>query len=325
MKINVRKIIESANQIAERKDNSRHDAIASDAHTIINLLIQTVKTFIGVHIQILNALESKKEIDFFQPLLNQLMELKRNGFNTNNTGPEKGVSFATQTIGVKKTIICNNPGEEQGVTYLGQYENKTLVLYMSDVVLGIKQLAKWYMYINPIGRINKMLYSPSQTQVFKNDITNLLESYNNNIIRNIKNLESLIFHELAHSYDDQQPAKTSAKTSVLHADNSQREKVNAKPVITHADYNNLNSETNAIFFEYLPRFVREYKDKGKDMKTFIPYVKDVVTHNESLNSVNMNKFLSRLYSFLTQNTDEQQKMTINKLEGYKLNKITLPK
>lgn len=313
--------MESANQIAERKDNSRHDAIASDAHTILNSVIQTIKTFIGTHIQILNALESRKEIDFFQPLLNQLTELKRSGFNTNNTGPEKGVSFITHTVGVKKTIICNSSGEEQGITYLGQYEDETLVLYMSDLTVGIKQLARWYMYVNPVGRINKMISNSEQNQTLKDDITNLLESYNKSIIGNIQNLESLIFHELTHSYDGQQPAKTNADTSVLHADNSQREKVNAKPVVTHADYNNLNSETNAIFFEYLPRFVREYKEKGRDMKTFIPYAKDIITHNESLNPVNTNKFLSRLYSFLTQNTDEQQQLTIDRLNNYKSNKI----
>lgn len=317
MKISVRNLMESVNTLSERNDAPRHEAIAADAHTILNFVIQTTKQFIGTHIQILNALENNEEPSAFESLLLQLNELKRSGFNPNDNGPEKGVRFITRTTGVTKTIICQNPGQEQGMNYLGQYEGETLTLYMTDFTAAIKRLARWFMYISPANRINKMLLNPTENQSLKVDINSLLTHYNNAIIGDVQNLESLISHELAHSYDGQQAAKTAPDSTVLNADSSQRDKVNAKPTVTHADYNNINSETNAIFFEYLPRFIREYKQKGQDMKTFIPYVKDIVGSNEELNPANMKKFLSRLYTFLTQTTDEQQEEAITKLKNYK--------
>lgn len=321
MKISVRNLMESINTLSERNDSNRHEAIAADAHTILNFIIQTTKQFIGTHIQILNALENNEESSVFEPFLVQLNELKRSGFNPNDNGLEKGVRFITRTTGVTKTIICQNSGKEQEMDSLGQYKDETLTLYMTEFTAAIKRLARWFMYISPVNRINKMLSNPAENQSLKADINTLLAQYNSAIIGDVQNLESLITHELAHSYDGQQAAKTAAGSTVLNADSSQREKVNAKPVVTHADYNNINSETNAIFFEYLPRFIREYKEKGQDMKTFIPYVKDVVGSNEELNPANMKKFLSRLYTFLTQTSDEQQEKAVASLKNYKANNM----
>jgi hypothetical protein len=236
----------------------------------------------------------------------------------------EGVEILTPATFVKRTIICDNPGEEKGMNYLGVYQGDAMYLYMTQLNAGLLKVGNWFVGNNSTSSLETLKINGIAQKKLSRDLNATLTAFNKEISGNAREVEALISHEIAHSHDEHTPAKTLPGASVLAADQKNRDKLNAKPTITNPEYNALNSETNAIFFEYLPRFSREYMERGKDLKTFIPYVRDIVQHNEGLAGTNLKKFLSRLYTFLKSSSDAQLKTAISRLDGYKtgqLNKV----
>ena len=301
--------------LAERDDTSRHDEIAKDSHSIITTVIQTIKSFIGLNVQLYNAIKSQSADT--QTLLGNLSRIASESMviTLNNT------TFPVSGKTVNRFIIDNPKANADSAGAAGYYEDNAITIFNQKLSFGIYALAQQFSTDRASKNLHYMQEKGLGVDKFKSQINDLLTEFNRTIVNDARNLEMFIYHELTHNYDENTPAKTAPGLNVMSADAAKREKMNAKMSDSVADYNNLNTETNAIFFEYLPRFIREYKEKGQNMKTFIPYVKDIMDHNEGLNPVNMKKFLSRLYTFLTNTSDEQQQDAITRLKNYKAGKV----
>lgn len=315
MKISVRKLMESV--ITERDDTTRHDEIGKDSHSIITTVIQTIKGFIGLNVQLYNAIKDPSANTDTQSLLSDLSQITSDSMKitVNNT------TFQVSAKNVNQFIIDNPKTNPDSAGAAGYYQDSTITIFNQKLSFGIYVLAQQFSTDRANKNLHYMMEKGLGIDKLKAQINDLLVEFNRAIVKNSRNLEMFMHHELTHNYDENTPAKTAPGLNVMSADAVKREKMNTKTTDVIADYNNLNTETNAIFFEYLPRFIREYNEKGRDMKSFIPYVKDVIDYNEGLTTDNMKKFLSRLYTFLTNTSDEQQQDAITRLKNYNGNNM----
>lgn len=315
MKISIRKLMESV--ITERDDTTRHDEIGKDSHSIITTVIQTIKGFIGLNVQLYNAIKDPSANTDTQSLLSDLSRITSDSMKitVNNT------TFQVSAKNVNQFIIDNPKTNSDSAGAAGYYQDSTITIFNQKLSFGIYVLAQQFSTDRANKNLHYMMEKGLGIDKLKAQINDLLVEFNRTIVKNARNLEMFMHHELTHNYDEKTPAKTAPGLNVMSADAVKREKMNAKTTDVIANYNNLNTETNAIFFEYLPRFIREYNEKGRDMKSFIPYVKDVIDYNEGLTTDNMKKFLSRLYTFLTNTSDEQQQDAITRLKNYSGNNM----
>lgn len=336
-KISVRSLWESAatNPLQERNDGQTHDKITTSCHQALEFIIENTKAYIGLHVQLYNGIKENQQGDYFDRINNEIEHLIANKINPYDNAPPHGVAYQVDTPMIKRVIICAAPAKAKGMSYRGQYFQGEVTLYLTNVNKTLKTLTNWVAYDGISKRIKALLASVHgkkgagaiklapdvNMDKFREDISAALNEFNKNIVNKAQDLESLMSHELAHAHDDSLWAKTDTNSSVLGTDVKNRDKLAGKTTITHDDYNNLNTEVNAIFFEYMPRLIRDYLTTGKNMANFIPHAKAVFSYYENLNPANLKRLVKRVYTFLSSASDEQLNQAVERLKNYKAQRV----